>query len=275
MGHPKMSDQEAKDFFVNLGKQLAEGIDIFDGFRIRRISEEDIQDFQNYLFTLPIPSISGRSFVIEKHITDEDKLYPDIHKTMLNIVLALRLLKKGSVRGNAVFNILLSDKRSIQLISWEEESAPQTISSMYVLSLDEIPELKRLSKSIQKIDFAKNKSLHLACKRFQKAYGESDDEDKLIDFMIAFEALFLKGEKTGSSSGQVIAVACSVLLGKNNEERQDILDFMNKAYSLRNHLVHGSECKESIDICTAQYSLREFVGKLEEYLRDSVKKFLN
>ena len=59
--------------------------------------------------------------------------------------------------------------------------------------------------------------------------------------MITLESLFLKGKKVAASSGTIISVACSVLIGKTRSERdrsrQDILH----AYALRNNIVHGAD----------------------------------
>jgi hypothetical protein len=71
----------------------------------------------------------------------------------------------------------------------------------------------------------------------------------------------------------MIAVACSVLLGKNEEERDTVRRFLREAYSIRNCIVHGSDYpKPKID---KEYEMSEFVPKIEDYLRDSIKKLLN
>jgi hypothetical protein len=85
-------------------------------------------------------------------------------------------------------------------------------------------------------------------------------DEKIIDFMIAFEALFLRGNT--SNKGLVIGTACSLLLGKTDEEREEIYDFFVKAYALRNKIVHGSQ----IDFT----GINDTVLKLKGYLRKAI-----
>lgn len=258
--------------------EMTEGIELFDGMKIRRVSKEDIEDFKTNPILYPsLKSFSSAMFVLEKYITSDDENFSNIHHTMLNGVLSLRLLKKGDVWGNSMFYILLSEKRELNSSSWEEEHIPEIYGSSYVLGFDEIPVLRKILENVQGTGFAKRRDLHLACKRFQRAYGETDAEDKLIDLMIAFEALFLRGEKAGTSSGQIVAIACSTLLGKSDEEREEIRRFLAKAYSIRNCIVHGSEYEELVVYKDKEkeYDLDGFVYKIEEYLRESIKKLLD
>jgi len=250
-------------------KQLVEGIDLFNGVKARRTSKEDFEDFKaTPMFLALSKKIPLGMFVLEKYITIEKEHEFDIDQIMRNIVLALRLLKKGYVYGSLVVYILVSEKRLLTSSSIDEQQRQELLGYRYTLNFDEIPTLKKLIKKIQKINFSKRKSLHLACKRFQRAYEKGDAEDQLIDFMIAFEALFLKGEKAMSPAGQIIAIACSTLLGRNDEEREEIRSFMNKAHTIRNYIVHGAEYKKKFEIF-------DFVPKIEGYLRESIKKLLD
>jgi len=268
-----MSNEQVMNFFKERERQLVEGIDLFDGMKIRRLSKEDLDDFKTnptlppYIMTLPV------NFVLEKYITVENEHDFQLDPILRNVVLALRLLKKSYVSGSSVFYVLVSEKRLLDSWSCEEEPRHEFWGFKYALNFDEFPALKEILGKIQGIDFAKRKSLHLACKRFQRAYEESDAEDQLIDMMIAFEALFLKGEKAVSPAGQIVATACSILLGKNDEEREEIRRFLTKAYSVRNCIVHGSEYQKPI--INKEYDIPEFVSKIEDYLRESIKKLLD
>jgi hypothetical protein len=141
------------------------------------------------------------------------------------------------------------------------------------LDFNEIPPLNQISEKIEVISSAKRKNMDIAFKRFQRAYHEPDPEDQLIDFLIAFEALFLKGEKAKESHGDIIAIACSHLLGKNEQEREEIRQFLTKAYSIRNYIVHGSEYQKPF--VDKEYEMNEFVSKIEDFLRESIKKLLD
>ena len=280
MGPHERTAEESRRLFRERREKVAEGINLVNGVKIRHISKEDLEDLKTYPLILPSNArelISPRMFVLEKHIKFENGKDFDLHKAMQNIILSLRLLKGGIVFGSYVFYILLSKKR--QLTSWSyEEDRPRVDSRTYVLDFEEVPRLKKLAKKILGIDFSKRKSLDLACRRFQRVYEEKDAEDQLIDLMIAFEALFLKGEKGGPSPGKIVAVACSTLLGKNEEEREEIKYTLAKAYSVRNCIVHGSEYPrmEPVDKGDVYVdTLPDLISKVEDYLRESIKKLLD
>jgi len=276
IGHPELSLAEAAEILEKREREMVEGIELFDGVKMRRISKEDFEDLKTY--PLPLPphtQFSPTMFVLEKCITVENEHDFQLDPIMRNVVLALRLFKKGYVWGGSIFYILVSEKRQLMSWSWDETPRHESWGFVYSLNFDEIAALKKILAEVQGIDFAKRKSLRLACKRFQRTYEEVDDEDKLIDLMIAFEALFLKGEKVRALAGQIVATACSILLGENDEERENIKDFLTKAYSIRNCIVHGSEYQQPIVFKGKQSFMPEFVSILEEYLRKSIKKLLD
>jgi len=268
-------DEETGQIFKERREKAVKGIEIVDGVKVKYISKEDLEDLKHepYL-SLVFPHgmrglVSRNTFVLEKTLSAKERHTFEASDVMQSIVLAMRLLKGGQVFGNVVLYIRLSEKRGLVSLSHHQNLNPQGVrGGDYSLDFKEIPDLKKLVKKLQKIDFSKRKSLHLACKRFQRTYEEGNSEDPLIDLMIAFEALFLRGKKSVSQRSETIAVACSMLLGKNEGEREEIRNSLKKAYSIRNSIVHGSEHKEGLD-------LYEFVEQIEGYLRESIKKLLD
>jgi hypothetical protein len=89
--------------------------------------------------------------------------------------------------------------------------------------------------------------------------------------MIAFEALYLKGEKEVRSKGRTIAIACSTLLGKNESERERIKKLMLNAYKIRYSIVHGSY-KDSRE---QDKLIVDLMPGMENLLRESIKRFLD
>lgn len=266
--------QETRQIFKERKEKAVKGIEIVDGVKVKYISKEDLEDLKRQPYSLMLPRdirdfISPRTFVLEKTLTAKERHTFEASDVTQSIILAMRILKEGHVFGNDVFYIRLSKKRGLVSLSHHQNLNPQGVrGGDYPLDFKEIPDLKKLVKKLQKIDFSKRKSLQLACKRFQRTYEEGNSEDQLIDLMIAFEALFLRGKKGVSQRGETIAVACSMLLGKNEGEREEIRNSLKKAYSIRNSIVHGAEHKEGLD-------LYEFVGQIEVYLRKSIRKLLD
>lgn len=260
-------------------EKVVKGINLVNGIKIRHISKEDLEELKTYPFPYPTDMrglISPHMFVLAKQVKVEKGQVFGLREVMENIILSLRLLKGGLVFGSYTFHVLLSKKRHVTSWSYEEDRPRNAIS--YVLDFEEVPRLRKIVRKIQGVDFSKRKSLDLACRRFQRAYEERDAEDQLIDLMIAFEALFLKGEKGGPSPGRIVAVACSTLLGKNEKEREEIKHTLLEAYSARNHIVHGSEYPRLKPMDNGDVlidTLSELVSKVDDYLRESIKRFLN
>ncbi len=275
-----MTDEERKRIFTKQKEKAVRGVKLSNGVKIRLMSKEDLDILRSQPFFLP-PNISElispRMFALEKHIKSEKGSGFDFHKAMQNIILSMRLMKGGIVFGSYVFCILLSGKRHVTSWSYEEDH-PRTSYRKYVLNFEEVPLLRKNLKKIQSIDFTKRRSMDLACRRFQRAYEEKDTEDQLIDLMIAFEALFLKGERKIPVKGKVIAIACSTLLGKSEEEREEIKRTLIEAYSIRNCIVHGSEYSRSESDEKGEVymdPLPDLVSEVEDYLRESIKKLLD
>ena len=132
----------------------------------------------------------------------------------------------------------------------------------YEFSLDEMQNLVAILKKVKTVDFDKNSSFRIACTRFGRSYLDRFDEDKLIDLCIAFEALFLQGKRVRAPMGQVIGLACSMLLGNNIEERKMIKENIELAYSRRNDVVHGKDFDFD--------QIYALVPDFEDYLRRSL-----
>jgi hypothetical protein len=255
-------------------EQLVKGVDLLEGVKIRYITKADHEDFRNFgFFILPHTTFAKVTFVIANDDASGAQSHYQVHEIIRKIVLALRLFKGDYVSADPFLSLLLNGERRLVGMSWDGGPKPGALGRKYSLTFDEIPELKKIVEKLLSIDFAKRRSLNLACKRFQRAYEEIDPEDQLIDLLIAFEALFLRGEKAGVSSGLIVATCCSALLGGSDEEREEISSLLSKAYSIRNSIVHGSEYQKPI--VYKEYDLIKFVSRINEYLSEAIIRYLD
>lgn len=73
--------------------------------------------------------------------------------------------------------------------------------------------------------------------------------------------------KDGLGMGQTIGIGCSMLLGKDNREREEIVQTIQESFRLRNDVMHGREFK---------YERFHFekAKALEDYLRRSLVKLI-
>lgn len=111
---------------------------------------------------------------------------------------------------------------------------------------------------------SKHPDLEIPIHRFNKSYGDRLEE-KYIDLMIAIESLVRPSR--GSISKQV-AIGISMLIGETSKERRDVRADVDKAYDIRNKIVHGAMYRVTKDKEPLYY-------RVEDYLRRAIIKVLD
>jgi len=245
----------------DLWEKLEAGFELIPGkLRLRIFTEEDRERFSSIspFFELKLMRGQENITVLELKDTSTDELFGKEFDPLTKTLLAFRLLKAGGIFIDNIYAIEHGIMRSII-----PPSEPGFLPG-YEFSFDEINNLVAVLEKVQKVDFDKKSSFRIACTRFGRSYLDRFDEDKLIDLCIAFEALFLKGEykKSDIGMGQVIGLACSMLLGKNIDERKMIKENIELAFSRRNDVVHGKDFDFN--------QIYTLVPDFEDYLRRSI-----
>jgi hypothetical protein len=182
-----------------------------------------------------------------------------------NVETALRLFKEGDVFCKLLF-YEKSFEKHYSLMDQTYEVPNSIHSKSYELKREEIKQVNEIFVKFQNLDIVKEKTLKVAIERFNRSYGKSMPDEKIVDFFIAFEALLVKEDTVNQKP--IIATGASMLLGKNQNERQTIYDFFINAYKIRNKIVHGE---------TGLYTglvLAETAKKLKQYLRETIIRLL-
>jgi hypothetical protein len=186
---------------------------------------------------------------------------------------ALRLYKSGAVSHDFV---------RIGSTSWELHGGTYTVGSVgmraaigpqQILSKQEVAEFLKFLEFFQRVRKRKQNRTEIALRRFDFAYERVRPEDKLIDYLIGFEALLLKGDERQELEYR-LALRGSVMLGKTAQERQTIFKELKTAYRERSNIVHGGTVREAIKIASDRVKFNEFVENIEQRLRASIKEFL-
>lgn len=240
-----------------------------ENIKIRKVRTRELNEIRNFAYTLNPIETRNFSFVLE--ITKRFRERVDyLWRETEQVLTALRLLKKGKVYRKADF---------YRTNEWEwpklssaagpfEISHPTLGGKKLTLESKEIQPLKDIFCIIQKPP----SQLELAIKRFQKTYQKADEDDKIIDFMIAFESLVFRGEQS-EERNLPIAISISMLLGVNTKERDEIRTNLKVAYALRNGIVHGN--MNLVKKITSKKPIDKINEELEEYLRRSIKKLID
>jgi hypothetical protein len=193
------------------------------------------------------------------------KNFPNLTR---EILLSLRLLKTGDVQA---FNaIRLKKNKGFTLIS---KPHPLVVFSnrRYFLSKKETTAFKRLWKKVQNV--ASKPYLDFSLKMFTATYEEKIPEDKIVDYMTAFESIvFYDRDKAIEPAGEVMGIVLGMMLGNTQQERYEIKKTFVKAYDVRNARVHGNVRK--LKNLKAQNGIGETSIIVEDYLRNALRKFV-
>ncbi len=115
--------------------------------------------------------------------------------------------------------------------------------------------------------------LSVGIRRFSQANERESIEDKIIDFLISAEAIFLSSG--GSFQGELkyrLSHRAAMFIEDEIEKQRKIFQFMQKAYDVRSAIVHGATPKLPKKEDGTPYSLDEFCMDLEAYIRFSLNK---
>lgn len=245
---------------------------ILDIVKLRRIKVDELENLKkhplHYLLGGSFSLINSKTFVFELK-TDNTQLED---RLVYQVLLAMRLFKTGSV---CCKHFLHLENSNLIYAFTINTPIPRSIKDKYLLNIDEIDEIKNLLEKIVQINLGKNKPFRVACERFSRSFEERRDDDKIIDLAIAFEALFTdKNTSRTNVMGQLIGLGCAMLLGTSQNEINFIKSFFEKAFNIRNKIIHGSEIKSPIIVNEQKYKMNELSSQMREYLRKSIRKLI-
>ena len=116
-----------------------------------------------------------------------------------------------------------------------------------------------------------------AIRRFGYAHERYRSEDKIVDLLVAAEALLLSD---GSYTGEVkyrLAHRAALFLAEADEVRRIVFKRMGVAYDLRSKLAHGGSYTKKLPEKSdgGIFTLDEFVWQIQDYIRLAILKAVN
>lgn len=253
-----------------------------ENLKIRKICEEEQKKLYREDYSMiPKFDVIKIKFMLECRYEVKahrpDEMYY-IKESFDRVISAMRLFKKGTFGYNRVTTKMYSacpiSKASMS--SGKNYYEPYN-GTQYNLSKDEVEGLVKFWEAYKDVNFEKNRFIELAIRRFNLSHIRKDLEDKLIDMMIAFEALYLTDNAELSYK---LATRAAFILGidKKKSEQKEIYLFFKKAYAIRSEIVHGSKHLDQKKIKLPngkEISVQEFILQLEDYLRQSILHFIS
>lgn len=239
---------------------------------IRRGTKKEIEEISKR-----IDLSNHKSFeyiLLYSYSSDDAHNYPEEiinHFMILNVFF--KIFKSGSI-GIPYCNRYVKNEEENTYSSIGFVSDPRVNyieEESYIISRQETFLLKSLWNKYIILFSSKNTSFQTAIRRFYFSSQRFDKEDKVIDLMIAFEALFLN-ENAELSFKLSLRVARFLA---DDCDSSELFEFMKKAYNLRSKFVHGEGLKpRSKDNIMRDLEIKITIKKLYEILRLSIGKYV-
>ena len=221
--------------------------------------------------------------VDEYHQTDSGpaiQLTSAIDARIENVIDTLRAFKSGRLRFGGIIHRphtwLYKGLDTDRLVS---RSIDQNSGRYSLDNEEETIEFGIFWKQLQQPRVMDLKFLTVALRRLAFASERQRNEDKMIDVLIAAEALFLSDVGNGPDRGELthrLAQRAGWFLGATPTERIAISQHMRKAYRVRSAIVHGShDLPLPNDPCGQGLSLKDFVAITEAYVRLALHKLIS
>ncbi len=226
-----------------------------DGIKIRRISQGELSIINKWMSGNTLKKRDDIQFTLEYRYDENEFRKPQdadewtysahqnatasCEKKFIEIVALLRLFKDGDFHNPL---------ENFQVPFWA--NAGQGIhynlcdrwipeDRNYILEREEAKGFTEFYK--KSLRFTDDRRMFIALERFDLAYGKKRFEDNIIDYVIAFEALFGTMQ---NNIGMEIGLKSGFLVEDSKEEITEIYKFMQDVYGLRSSIVHGDENKK-------------------------------
>ncbi|CAD6493100.1 MAG: hypothetical protein FFODKBPE_00423 [Candidatus Argoarchaeum ethanivorans] len=138
----------------------------------------------------------------------------------------------------------------------------------YIIQEEEAQKFADLWRKYREIDLLRDRALNTAINRYNDYFTRKEVEDRLIDLMIAFEAIFLRETEKMELTFK-LALRTAVFLEGKDIKRENLFEFIKRAYDVRSSIIHGSKTKDKIKVKKSlgakesdEYTLHEFLNKL-------------
>ena len=185
----------------------------------------------------------------------------EAHEKVWRLVTAMRLLTDASPRVAFVARTLSCLARGFG--TWEGP-LPLLGPSAKIEKSQE----SRLVELYRKVESSPNLTkIKLGLARWNSAGDRLTEEDRLIDYWIALESLFVP--ETRQRVTHRTAQRIAAFLGSDGGERGRIYEQMKESYNLRSEIVHGSIRKRERKLPSG-----ELINVTRSYLRQSLLKTL-
>jgi len=189
-------------------------------------------------FCLEARGTVGIGFGVPAATSDQDaQLIDSLYKDVNRAANVLMVSQQGTFIPGPM---KLTYQNWVPLVGFQRGAYRPTFPSgfeQFDFDVAEIGVLQRRLEAATSLEGSASEHLLVALHRFFLAQMRETPEDRLIDFMIAAEALFLNDNRQELSFR--LATRAAMFLADAKTDRVEIFKAMRAAYDLRSRLVHG------------------------------------
>ncbi len=257
-----------------------EEIALEEGLAIKRLPKDhDVQTTMQERRYRPYTQFSKSEFVIERRYTkqklvggftsepDPEQVTKELNESgdLFDIAIkSLRILKSSAAyRDHVITTETITYSPYAGVTSRVPFFENIVLGDKCVLSAEEADELKAIILKAKQAGFQPFK---IASNRLSFGMERRFDEDKLLDYMIGLESLFLPDGNDELTFRLSLRVA--FLINQDMVERKKIFKFIRKMYELRSKIAHGNAHGKKFKLT------KEDISKIEGILRSTLKIYL-
>jgi hypothetical protein len=234
------------------------------GIKIRRISQGELSIINKWMSGNILKKLDDIQFTIEYTYDENEFRMPEdadewtqiahqaatasCEKKFIEIVALLRLFKDGDFHNPLEFFQVPFWDNAGQHIYYNVCDRWIPENRNYILEREEAKDLTEYYR--KSLRFTDDRKMFIALERFNLAYEKKRFEDNIIDYVIAFEALFGTMQ---NHIGMEIGLKSGFLVKDSKEEITEIYKFMQDVYKLRSRIVHGDGIKIPMKIGEEDY----------------------
>ena len=280
------------------GIRIETKIQVLEGIQLIPLPNSS-SDLPNYLpaSIISVAGLSANIFCNKALLITDHLISPVFHSPLQETTIRKHLFYNFRVNVNDVFEnvcqaLSLACNSAVQIsVKWpfwpEDElfylsppgpgppqlSVPSGLfANRAEVGETEINEAKCLYKILDKKPDLKGK-LRIPINRWIKSKTPEEPIDKIIDLGIAFETLYVPDG--GGDLTYKFSIRAARHLGKDKDDRQNLLTKFKDIYKCRSNAVHNGQLDETIRSGGERILISRFIENVQDLCRDSIMKILN
>ena len=296
------------DFFQHValleGIRLEAGIQVFEGIQLVPFSSSKLLSYLPSLSIFPSDLTTNSSrgkallltdhpvfsifhrpslpITIEEHSIQVNRTFQNgenlqnLKKTDFSVHIfcqALSLACKSPVQNAFGWSFWAEDKFFQPFYQTNITRHPGPFGNSTEVGETQIEEAKRLYHILVNLGSNISEKLQIPIDRWIKSGTSKAVVDRMIDLGIAFEALYLLDGERGEIRFK-LAVRAAWHLGKDKDDRNELLTKFKQIYDHRSNAVHSGKLDEKVKFGGERIPISEFIEKAQGLCRESIMKIL-